>query len=141
MIKAIIFDCFGVVLDVRSNYKIEPVVEYISSLKGQFKLAMLSNVPSRESLDRRFVEGELDQLFDVVVASGDTGYEKPQPEIYQLTAAQLGVQPDECLFIDDIDRFCEAADIVGMQTHRFIDPEFSLNELKLKVEGLREHSN
>ncbi len=140
MIKAIIFDCFGVVLDVTTNRKIQPVVDYIASLKGEFKLAMLSNVSGRASLERHFAEGELDELFDVVVASGDTDYEKPQPEIFQLTALELGVQPDECLFVDDINRFCEAADIVGMQTLPFFDAEISLNELKTVVGGFREHT-
>jgi len=130
MIKAIIFDCFGVVLDVMRNTRNEPVIELIRSLRPKYQVGMLSNVRGRRSLDERFQDGELDVLFDVVVASGDIGFEKPDPEIYTMTAAKLGVSPEECLFVDDIPEFCIAAESVGMKSFRFVSSEQSLDELK-----------
>jgi epoxide hydrolase-like predicted phosphatase len=135
MIKAIIFDCFGVVLDIMRGTRNEPLIELIQSLQPKYQMAMLSNVRGRRSLDDRFRDGELDTLFEVVVASGDIGFEKPDPEIYTMTAAKLGVAPEECLFVDDIPEFCVAAESVGMKSFRFVSSEQSLDQLILLISG------
>lgn len=126
MIKAVIFDCFGVVLDVFRGTKRPGIMALIEELKPHYKLAMLTNVSSRSSLDQRFEPGELDHLFDVVVPSGDVGFEKPAPEIYRMTAEKLGVEPSECIFIDDIEEFVEAAKAVGMRGIHHVDDEVTL---------------
>ncbi len=95
------------------------LLEYIAELKKDYKVALLSNISSRERLSIRFVNGELESHFDTVVASGDEGYVKPQPEIYQIAATRLGVNPNECVMIDDILKFCEGARAVGMQAIQF----------------------
>lgn len=136
MIKAILFDCYGVVLDVYTNEQQSGVIGLIASLKDRYKLGLVSNVSHRASIERHFKPGELDALFNTVVASGEVGYEKPQPQIYQRAADQLGVQPEECLFVDDIGRFCEGAAAVGMQTVLFFHPEHGLNEIRRKIEEL-----
>jgi putative hydrolase of the HAD superfamily len=135
VIKAILFDCFGVVLSVYSDRN-QPMIDFIHSLRPQYKLALVSNVNRRESLDIRFNEGELDQLFDVVVASGEVGVEKPDAQIYQLATDWLGVLPEECLFVDDIPEFCAAAEQLGMQSVRCIDTELCIAAIKQKLGGL-----
>ncbi len=95
------------------------LLEYIAELKKDYKVALLSNISSRERLSIRFVNGELESHFETVVASGDEGYVKPQPEIYQIAATRLGVNPNECVMIDDILEFCEGARAVGMQAIQF----------------------
>ena len=96
------------------------LIEYIkNSLKGHYKLALVSNVSSRARLDSRFLPGELDELFNVVIASGDVGCTKPQPEIYYLAAARLGVMEEECVMLDDIMAYCEGAREVGMNAIQF----------------------
>lgn len=177
MIKAIIFDCFGVLLgdakqlrlskldqtdpkkaaEIRALYRaadkgfltndeilretselfdVEPeefkaeqeqlevpnteLLEFIMSLRQTFKVGMLSNVSSRQRLGIRFAPGQLDATFHTVVASGEEGYVKPQPEIYKIVATRLGVLPSECLFVDDIADFCEGARSVGMQAVQYI---------------------
>jgi FMN phosphatase YigB (HAD superfamily) len=39
---------------------------------------------------------------------------KPQPEIYRLAADRLGVEPAQCIFVDDLRENCEGAEAVGM---------------------------
>lgn len=136
MIKAVIFDCYGVILDVMRNEQQTLVLDFVRSLKGAYKLGMVSNVVSRSSIDRHFQPGELDTLFDVIVASGEVGIEKPDPRIYRLAAEKLGVAPEECLFIDDIGRFCAGAEEVGMQSITFFDPRISIDEIKQHLESV-----
>lgn len=96
------------------------LLEYIkNSLKGHYKLALVSNVSSRTRLESRFLPGELDELFDIVIASGDVGYTKPQPEIYYLAAARLEVGVEQCVMLDDIAAYCDGAREVGMNAIQF----------------------
>lgn len=129
MIKAVIFDCFGVVLDVFRSTRRPQIMSLIEELKPNYKLAMLTNVSGRKSLDQRFDPGELDRLFDVIVASGDVGFEKPSKDIYRMTAEKLGVEPAECVFIDDIEEFVAAARQFGMRGIHHVDDEVTIAEL------------
>lgn len=55
-----------------------------------------------------------DELFDVVVVSGEVGLRKPQPEIYLMAAERLKAEPSECVFVDDFNVNAEGASAVGM---------------------------
>jgi len=134
MIKAVVFDCFGVVLDIMRGTQNPLAVELIKELKGQYKLAMLTNAPSRYSLDQRFKPGELDELFDEVVISGEVGWDKPAPEIYTMTVEKMGVLPEECLFIDDVPAFTEAAAAMGMKTITYINVPEIITSIKAVLE-------
>lgn len=134
MIKAVIFDCFGVVLDIMRGTQIEQVVSLLHELKGQYKLAMLTNAQSRYSLDQRFKPGELDSLFDIVVISGEVGWDKPAPEIYTMTVEKLAVEPGECLFIDDVPSFAQAAAAIGMRTFTYVNAPESIVAIKKILE-------
>ncbi len=57
----------------------------------------------------------VDELFDVVVDSSAVGLRKPDPAIYQLTLERLGLQPDECVFVDDLQCNVDAAEALGME--------------------------
>jgi putative hydrolase of the HAD superfamily len=57
---------------------------------------------------------ELRGLFDALVISGEVGLRKPDPEIYRLAAGRLGLEPDACVFVDDLERNVQAAREVGM---------------------------
>jgi epoxide hydrolase-like predicted phosphatase len=51
---------------------------------------------------------------DVVVDSCRVGMRKPEPGIYLLTAERLGVEPEVCVFLDDVEPNVDAARAVGM---------------------------
>jgi epoxide hydrolase-like predicted phosphatase len=90
------------------------LLAYIKTLQPKYKTAILSNV-NRGGLERRIKREILDQHFDELVVSGDIGFIKPEPEIYELTAKKLGVKLDECIFIDDRTGYVHAAKELGMQ--------------------------
>lgn len=87
---------------------------YIEGLRKTFKTAMLSNI-SNGGLALRFTEEELQRYFDIVVASGDIGFAKPEAQAYEHVAGQLGVRLDECVFLDDREDYCQGASSVGMR--------------------------
>lgn len=112
----------------------EPLIEFIKTLKGKYKLMMVSNIVSRERLDSRFLPGQLDELFEEVIPSGEVGYIKPQPEIYLLALERLGVRPEECVMIDDIAEFCEGAREVGMYAIQFFNNEQAITDLNTLID-------
>ncbi len=63
------------------------------------RLAVLS--VCSEEVPAVWAETELAGLFDVETFSSDCGLMKPEPEIYLRTAAALGVEPGDCLFVGD----------------------------------------
>ena len=59
----------------------------------------------------------LEELFDVLVFSGEVGVGKPNAEVYRLTVDRLGLRPQECVFVDDFVgnvRGAVAAGLVGV---------------------------
>ena len=62
-------------------------------------------------------------LFDVVVISAEVGMRKPEERIFLHIAGLLGLTPQECVFIDDIQANVVAAfEAVGMTAVLHADP-------------------
>jgi HAD superfamily hydrolase (TIGR01509 family) len=56
-------------------------------------------------------------LLDVIVFSEEVGYRKPQPEIFLHALAELGVDPENAMFVGDrLDTDVQGAAQVGMAT-------------------------
>jgi putative hydrolase of the HAD superfamily len=64
----------------------------------------------------------VDELFDVVVDSSVVGLRKPDPAIYTLTCARLGLQAGECIFVDDLQCNVDAAAELGMEIVHCMNP-------------------
>jgi putative hydrolase of the HAD superfamily len=71
----------------------------------------------------------LRELFHVFIESSVVGMRKPDPRIYQLTCRDLGVEPAQTAFLDDIGRNLKAARVLGMTTIKVEDPDVALREL------------
>lgn len=69
------------------------------------------------------------ELFDDVVDSSEVGLRKPDPEIYRLACARLGVAPEAAVFLDDSPRHVAAARAVGLKGIVVRDPLEALAEL------------
>jgi putative hydrolase of the HAD superfamily len=83
--------------------------------KAGKKLAILSN-----ELDLFFGKDLREQLgflkdFDVITDATYTRILKPKPEAYQLCLDELGLKPEECVFIDDQMRNVKGGNAVGIQ--------------------------
>jgi putative hydrolase of the HAD superfamily len=65
---------------------------------------------------RRYPRALLAELFDALTISGEVGLRKPAPEIYVLAAQRLGLEPEQCVFVDDLPFNLEPAATLGMAT-------------------------
>ncbi|MCU1590689.1 MAG: HAD-superfamily hydrolase, subfamily variant 3 [Frankiales bacterium] len=88
----------------------EDMVGVVRRVRGSgLKTALLSN-----SWGLNYPREGWEELFDVTVISGEVGLRKPEPEIYELCARQLGVAPGACVFVDDLVPNVKGAVAVGM---------------------------
>jgi len=110
------------------------LLDYIEELLKTYKTAVLSNA-SRGRLKEIIGAEEVARCFDVIVESGSLGFAKPDPEIYEYTADQLGVRFDECVFTDDKEEYCQAARAVGMQTITYQSFDQFKTELEKLLQG------
>ncbi|MEU5404256.1 HAD family phosphatase [Streptomyces sp. NPDC005963] len=106
-----------------------PFVEYLHTLRSRgLRLALLTNnVREWEPLWR--AQLPVDELFDVVVDSHKEGVRKPDPGIYHVLFDRLGVGPERCVFVDDTEENCTAAEELGMRAVRFADTRRAIAEL------------
>lgn len=61
--------------------------------------------------------------FDQAVVSGEVGFIKPDPRIFDILCARTGLSPADMLFIDDREDNVEAARQLGFRAIRFSAPE------------------
>jgi putative hydrolase of the HAD superfamily len=80
--------------------------------------------------DTVYDRSTFEDLFDGVVISGEVGMHKPQPEIFRLGAERAGVEPRDCVFVDDLRENCEGAEAVGMTAILHRGAERTLPELE-----------
>ena len=75
--------------------------QVLTQLKDEgYQLAIVSNGGHDTRLNTIRGLG-IEPYFDEIISSGLVGFNKPQPEIFQITAERLGVQPTQCLYIGD----------------------------------------
>ena len=55
-------------------------------------------------------------LFDHVIQSAKIGLRKPDPRIYQMMVEALGVNPKNCVYLDDLGVNLKPAREMGMKT-------------------------
>jgi putative hydrolase of the HAD superfamily len=118
-------------LDIRSWARIKPeVVVLIQDLKDRgYIMALLSNMPL-EIRDYFKREAAWLRVFDHTVFSCDLKLLKPDAAIYRYCLAQMGLEPEECLFIDDVPENIAAARSCGIAAIRFQTTPQVMEELQ-----------
>jgi putative hydrolase of the HAD superfamily len=109
----------------------QPMIDLMRDAKeGGHRMALLTNnVREWEPLWRSMLP--VDEIFELVVDSGFVGCRKPDREIYDLTLERLGgTDPRECLFIDDADVNCAAAEALGMSPVHYRDNDQAIGEIR-----------
>ena len=108
----------------------EPMLAELAGVRDAgYRMGLLTN-NVREWEPRWRAMLPVDELFPVVVDSAFVGLRKPDPAIYELTCARLGVAPAECAFIDDFAHNCEAATALGMTAVWFRETPDAIAELR-----------
>jgi putative hydrolase of the HAD superfamily len=89
---------------------VEPMYDALRAVRAHgVRTALLSN-----SWGNTYPRELWAELFDAVVISGEVGLRKPDEAIFRHALDTLGLEPAECVFIDDIEHNVVAAEALGM---------------------------
>lgn len=100
---------------IKDNLKpLAGVIEFIANCKKMNKKTAVAS-----SADWRKVKGNLEEIkitaetFDAVISGNDVINKKPNPEIFLLAAERIGLNPKDCLVIEDALSGVKAAKAAG----------------------------
>jgi putative hydrolase of the HAD superfamily len=82
----------------------------------------------------RYDRSQFPELFDAVVISGEEGIRKPSKRIYALGAERIGLEPSQCVFVDDLPFNLKPAREMGMRTVLHKDSKETVAELERLLE-------
>jgi putative hydrolase of the HAD superfamily len=127
----------GGVLDARAvmgllSGEVRPaMVEAVRRCHERLKTALLTNnfVAEDQGPDHSAILAH----FDVIVESSVAGFRKPDARFYRLACDQLGIEPSEAVFLDDLGINLKPAKAMGMRTIKVTDPDDALAELEAIV--------
>ena len=107
------------------------MVSFLRELKSDFKLGCITNnVKSSSEENNDNGTKEAMSLFDHVIESSIVGIRKPNPEIYMMSCDALKVNPDQCIYLDDLGINLKPARELGMTTIKVIQPEDAIQEVR-----------
>ena len=86
----------------------------ITALAGTTPIAVASN-SDRADLDRALASAGIAAHFSATVSADDVAHGKPEPDLYLLAAERLGVDPADCLAVEDSPVGSLAATRAGMR--------------------------
>ena len=109
--------------------EIKTTINIIKKLKKDYKIALLSNT-NKIDFDYIIKKSEVFPLFDTVTLSFKVGYAKPKREIYLDALNKLNLRPDECVYIDDIKEYSDAASKLGIHGIYYNSYKNLIKELK-----------
>ena len=102
----------------RDGYRFLPgMAELLAELDGKVARYVASNYPVW--IDEMSSTFDFPKLFDGVYASCHLRVRKPDPGFFTAMLDDLGLAPQQCLFVDDRGANVKAAEDVGLQAHLF----------------------
>jgi putative hydrolase of the HAD superfamily len=102
---------------------VTPDEQMLDAVRAAKRSGVRTGLISNSWGDTRYDRDAFADLFDAVVISGEVGLNKPEPEIFRLGAERIGLEPAECVFVDDLKENCAGAEAIGMTAilHRGAD--------------------
>jgi putative hydrolase of the HAD superfamily len=88
----------------------------LAALQGRYRLGLLSNLTHAPAARQIMDHLGLTAFFEVVLISGDLGYRKPHPQVFQHLAEQFAVPRGTIAFVgDDVEADIHGAQQAGFQ--------------------------
>lgn len=106
------------------------IVDLIKAVRAAGAKTAITTSSNRSTTDMMIESHDLHGLFDVIVTVDDYTHRKPHPEPYLMTAERLGLEPSDCVVIEDSGSGLRSAVDAGMRcivipTEHSKDSDFS----------------
>ena len=110
------------------------LLDYVRDLHKTYKTGLLSNAfdDGRQIITDRL---HIADAFDDMVISAEVGLVKPDPRIFQLAVEQLGVETNQAIFVDDMQRNVDGAKLAGLLGIHFQNPDQMRLDLEQLLDG------
>jgi putative hydrolase of the HAD superfamily len=93
------------------------VILTLRSLVPKYRLGVVTNFAYPSAIHAILGKFGLEKIFDPIIISGDVGWIKPSPIIFQVALSKLGLSSDQVVFVgDDPEADIRGAKNVGMKT-------------------------
>src|SRR6202790_3575142 len=110
------------------------MVEALKRVGAKFKTGCITNNLPANAIGsiggRSLYIAEVMALFDHVIESAKIGLRKPDPRIYRMMVEALGVDPKECVYLDDLGVNLKPAREMGMTTIKVLNAQQAITELE-----------
>ena len=93
---------------------VDGVVETLETFYGRVQMGIVTG-SRRDHFDIVHAKTNLLPFFDFVLAREDYEEAKPHPDAYLTTMRLHGLQPDDCVVVEDSERGCVAAAAAGLR--------------------------
>ena len=104
------------------------LLNFLRSIKPKYKTGLISNAWS--GLRDYIVREKFDDVFHHMIISAEVGVAKPSAKIYHIALEQLGVSPNEAVFVDDVWENIQSCEKVGMKGILFKTAESTIKQIK-----------
>ena len=92
------------------------VADWVRRLHGQGWRQAIASAAPRANIETVLEVLSATHIFDAVVSAEDVHRGKPDPEVYLLAAARVGVAPVRCVVVEDAAAGIDAARAAGMRS-------------------------
>jgi putative hydrolase of the HAD superfamily len=110
------------------------MVEALRRIKARFKTGCITNNLPANAMGSRdggeLYVAEVMVLFDHVIESARIGLRKPDPRIYEMMTGKLSVDPNNCIYLDDLGVNLKPARAMGMTTIKVTSAAQAIAELE-----------
>ena len=107
----------------------EGAAELLEELQGRAKSA-LATMSGRKVVDKMLPEKRITTYFDVVVSVDEIVNPKPDPEVFRVSAKKLGVDPKDCVVVEDSVFGVRAAKAAEMKCIAVPSGAYNIEELQ-----------
>ncbi len=134
-------DCLDKVTELAINMfpymkPFDKMYEVVKTLKNNgYKIYLLSNAGPEFHSERKNIS--VLELFDGVVISADYKITKPEEGIYLKLYEKFSLNPEECFFIDDVEKNVDGAIKTGMLGHCYSHGDTEILKAALRENGVR----
>lgn len=105
------------------------ILKLIRELKKKYQVVLLAN-DSDDDYIIKTKKLKLNKIFDKLYCSSQLGISKPNPEIFNYVLKDLGIKPQEALFIDNQEDNIKTAESLGINSILFTNYTETVTHIK-----------
>ncbi len=107
--------------------------ETLNYIKSKGYHVALASSTRHNTVEKELKQAGIYDIFETITCGDQVAHSKPDPEIYLTAAKSIGVNPDECVAIEDSPNGIRSAYSAGMRCIMVVDQIQPTEEIKQKL--------